>query len=103
LSTLAGVIEEACSADVMDTEPAFPQRKTRQQTILTSWQNISITILVAIVIRYWPEKPLNGYVNILKGTYQKQPVSWLHVVMPFIDLTLTEGDIPPAREHMHHK
>ena len=115
LDTLAGDIEESCSAGVVDTEPLYPLRKTHQQTTLTSLQNISIvicivvaimSILVFLAIGYWPEKPLNGYVNVLKGTYQKQPVTdpdhWLHVVMPFIDLTLTERDIPPAREHIDY-
>ena len=109
LCTLAGDIEEACSAHVADTEPSFSMRKNHQQTALTSWQ-ITIAILVAAIsllavlaIEYWPEKPVNGYKNVLRGTYQKQPVTdpdhWLHVVMPFIDLTLTEEDIPPVREH----
>ena len=109
LSTLAGVIEEACSADVMDTEnipveesrranvmdteTSFPLRKTHQQTTLTSWQNIistailvaTISLLVFLAIEYWPEKPLNGYVepekplngymNVLNAIYQKQPVT----------------------------
>ena len=101
LSTLAGVIEEACSADVMDTEPSFPPSRIHQQTTLTSWQNISVAILVAAIsllvllaIRYWPEKPLNGYMTVLKGTYKTQPVTdpdhWLHIVMPFVDLPIQE-------------
>jgi len=49
LSTLAGVIEEACSADVMDTEPSLPPSRIHQQTTLTSWQTVSITILVATI------------------------------------------------------
>jgi len=44
--------------------------------------------------------------NVLNATYQKQPVTdpdhWLHVVMPFIDLTLTERGIPPVREHIDY-
>ena len=110
LRTLAGDLEDACSADVVDTEPSFPLRK---KTALTSWQ-ITIAILVAAIsllavlaIEYWPEKPANGYKNVLRGTYQKQPVTdpdhWLHVVMPFIDLTLTEGDIPPVREPLEYR
>ena len=111
LSTLAGEIEEACSAHVVDTEPSFSLRKNHQQTALTSWQ-ITIAILAAIslfaklAIEYWPEKPVNGYKNVLRGTYEKQHVTdpdhWLHVVMPFIDLTLTEGDIMPVRESLEY-
>ena len=63
---------------------------------------ILVAAISLLAIQYWPEKPVNGYKNVLRGTYQKQPVTdpdhWLHVVMPFIDLTLTEGDIPPVRE-----
>ena len=113
LHALAGVIEEACSADVMDTEPSFPLRKIHQQPTLTSWQNISVAILVATIsvlvllaIRYWPEKPLNGYMKVLKGTYQTQPVidpdHWLYIVMPFVDLTLTEEDILPVRKPLEY-
>ena len=114
LGTLARDIEEACSAEVVETEPSFPLRKNHQQTALTSWQNMMMAILVAAIsllavlaIQYWPEKPVNGYKNVLRGTYQKQPVTdpdrWLHVVMPFIDLTLTEGDIPPVREPLEYR
>ena len=110
LGTLAGDLEEVCSADVMDTEPL---KKNHQQTALTSWQ-ITIAILVAAIsllavlaIEYWPEKPVNGYKNVLRGTYQKQPVTdpdhWLHVVMPFIDLTLTEGDPSPVRKRFEYR
>ena len=102
LHELARLIEEACPADVMDMEPSFPCRKNDEETAFTSLQSI-VAILIAIIsslslvaIGYWPEEPLNGYMNILKDTYQKQPVMdpdhWLQATVPFINLTLAEGD-----------
>ena len=113
LGTLAGDLEEACSADVVDTEPSFPLRKNHPRTALTPWQ-ITIAILVAAIsllavlaIEYWLEKPVNGYKNILRSTYQNKSVTdpdhWLHVEMPFIDLTLTEGDPSPVRKRFEYR
>ena len=111
LRTLAGDIEEACSAHVVDSEPSFFIRKNHQPAGLTSWQMMTIlvaaiSLLAVLAIEYWPEKPVNCYRNILRGTYQKQPVTdpdhWLHVAMPFINLTLTERDIPPVRKPLEY-
>ena len=45
--------------------------------------------------------PILEYAKVLNDTYQKQPVTdpnhWLQVVMPFINLTLTEGKMPEER------
>ena len=47
------------------------------------------------------QSPILEYNKVLNDTYQKQPVTdpnqWLQVVMPFINLTLTEGIKPEER------
>ena len=54
-----------------------------------------------VAISTTTQSPILEYKKILKDAYRKQPVTdpsqWLQVVMPFINLTLTEGIKPEER------